>query len=105
MKSGLLMSMPSAIQATFTPAPVASDWACGAAGSLNALLVVCSASGSSSGLLGSDGQVGVATPEACAAPAAAGADASGLIGALVIGRSGKTAATAGSAASAEICAV
>src|SRR5689334_3229602 len=59
MKSGLLMSMPSAIHATLTPAPVARLCACGVEASLKAVLVVCSASGSSSGLAGSLGQMSV----------------------------------------------
>ncbi len=50
MKSGLLMSIPSATNATFTPWPVASDWAWSA-------WMIDSASGSTSGLFGSVGQI------------------------------------------------
>ena len=42
---------------TFTPAPVTMFCACGVDGSRNAVCVSCSASGSSSGLDGSDGQI------------------------------------------------
>ena len=55
MKSGLLMSSPSAKNATLTPLPVASDCAWGVLGSSKAVCVVWSASGSSRGLLGSVG--------------------------------------------------
>src|SRR5260370_460045 len=59
MKSGLLMSMPSAMKATSTPVPLNRLWACGTVVSLKAVLVSWSASGSSNGLAGSDGQTGV----------------------------------------------
>ena len=45
------------MKATLTPAPSTMFCACGVAGSLNAVCVVCSASGSSSGLAGSVGQI------------------------------------------------
>ena len=56
MKSGLLMSMPSAMKATLTPVPSTMVCACGTEVSENAVFVTCSASGSSSGLAGSLGQ-------------------------------------------------
>jgi hypothetical protein len=59
MKSGLFGSRPSAKNATFTPLPVARFCACGVLASMNAVFVVCSVSGSSSGLAGSVGQVWV----------------------------------------------
>src|SRR5438477_12127711 len=57
MKSGLLMSRPSAIQATFTPVPATMFCACGVELLSNAVLVTCRASGWSSGWLGSLGHV------------------------------------------------
>src|SRR4051794_893888 len=94
MKSGLLMSSPSAKNATFTPLPVASCCAEGVLGSSNAVLVVCSASGSSSGLLGLLGQTpGTGVPlGAVAEVRALGPEAAGR--ARRITASGTTFATA-----------
>ncbi len=59
-------SRPSANVATFTPEPSARFAAWGVLGSSNAVCVVCRASGSSNGLLGSLGQrvcpLGVVAP-------------------------------------------
>src|SRR5690348_11292647 len=102
MKSGLLTSMPSASQATLTPAPVASACACGVDGLSNAVLVVWSASGSSSGLAGSVGQIWLVDWALGVTPAAFGPATARSAGGTVmrIGRSGYTAWTAGLAASA-----
>src|ERR1044071_5538340 len=103
MKSGLLMSTPSAKNATLTPAPVARFAACGIDGSLNATCMVCSASGSSSGFDGSDGQMPL-----CGVVGLPGSNDDGAAtlgpeavgdGALLIAASGITAATRGSASS------
>ena len=86
---------PSAKKATFTPSPVARLCACGVLGSLKAVCVVWSASGSSSGLLGSVGQV--PGPGCRSAPWTGGARATvpGLAGfGSVITASGTTLATA-----------
>src|SRR5262245_11104606 len=92
MKSGLLMSMPSAIQATLTPEPSTMFCACGVDLSRNAVCVVCSASGSSNGFDGSDGQIVDVSVVAPDAPAVGGAVS--VVG-RAIGRSGTMAATAG----------
>ena len=87
------MSMPSAMNATLTPLPVAIECACGTLGFGFSVLVRLSASGSSCGLLGSD--VHWARPPGWSVgpalvPAVAG---SGMM------RSGTTSATCGLASS------
>ena len=72
--------------------------ACGVDGSANAVLVTCSASGSSSGLVGSDGQIPRLAGGGCATVAGAAVGDRVTIGGALIGRSGYTAATVGSAA-------
>src|SRR4051794_16280667 len=94
MKSGLLMSTPSASQATLMPRPVTRLCACGVLLVENAVLVSCRASGSSSGLAGSVGQTDGDTAVGVADDGAAAGAAAGLL----ICRSGYTAATVGSAA-------
>ncbi len=77
------MSNPSANVATLTPVPVARFCAWGVLGSSNAVCVVCSASGSSSGLAGSAGHrvwpLGVVVPGAAARGAFAAALAAGSV--------------------------
>ncbi len=96
MKSALFGSRPSAKKATFTPAPVASAWACGVLESEKAVWVVWSASGSSSGLLGSDGHVpATGVPLGAVGPAALRATVRVLAGfGSRITASGTTLATA-----------
>ncbi len=105
MKSGLFGSRLSAMNATLTPAPVASCWAFGLPSVVSAL-IDRSASGSTSGLrrVGrADGAAGRGVRLAVEAlalalgPAAGGAAAGGE---TETSRSGTTDATAGSAASA-----
>src|SRR5581483_7908276 len=109
MNSGLFGSSGSAMKAIFTPLPVAYCEACGTLGSVKAVLLTCRASGSSSGLLGSVGQVPGAVLTAALAvllALGAGVAATGLVLGLVAScvgrlyqRSVSTEATFGSAAS------
>ena len=105
MKSGLLMSRPSARKATVTPLPVAICCAEGVALLLNAVWVTCRASGSSSGLAGLLGQTllaagGARQRERLRARACRRRGASRWCrrASSAICRSGSTEATAGSAA-------
>src|SRR5256885_5402004 len=100
MKSGFFGSRPSAIQPTVTPLPVASWCAWGRRASVNSVWVVCSASGSSSGLVGSLGQLPGSTRSGPAAgPACALIVSMSFLpsGCGRVSRSGATAATFGSA--------
>src|SRR5215475_5214839 len=101
MKSGLLMSMPSAIHATLTPVPSTMFCACGVDLSRYAVCVVCNASGSSNGFDGSDGQLVDVSVAVADVPAALPVVSN--VG-RAIGRSGRIAATAGFAATADACA-
>jgi hypothetical protein len=102
-ESGLLMSTPSAKNATFTPAPVTRFAACGVDWSSKATCIVCRASGSSSGFAGSVGQIPLCGVVGLPGSADAGfrplePDVAGAWIGLTIA-SGMTAATPGSAAS------
>src|SRR5215475_7996718 len=92
------MSRPSAMNATFTPEPSTMFCACGVLLFWNAVFVICSASGSRSGLVGSVVHVWLLADVAdFVAPPADGAAVS--IGERLTGRSGKMPATDGSPAS------
>ena len=82
-----MMSMPSAIHATLTPEPSTMFCACGVLLFRNAVLVICRASGSRSGLAGSVGHVWLLAVAACDHDAPA-AGAALTMGAALIGRSG-----------------
>jgi hypothetical protein len=106
MKSVRFGSLPSAMNATVTPLPVAICCAVGTLGSSDAVRVLCNASGSSSGFDGSVGQMPGAAAAAARGAALRGvaAGVAPTTGAMLTVRSGSTAATAGSAASASACA-
>src|SRR5262252_8881681 len=97
MKSGLLMSTPSAMYATVTPVPSTMFCACGVEVLSKAVFVTCSASGCSSGWPGSLGQVGAVDGAGVDGPVPALND--GAAGAPLSVRSGKTPRTDGSEAS------
>ena len=94
MKSGLLTSRPSARKATFTPLPVESCCAVGVDRSVEAVLVSCRASGSSSGLAGLVGQTLLETTPLTAVDVPERSGSTSLTA-----LSGTTAATDGSARS------